>query len=163
LVAPVYIGKHARVRTGAVITRGSALEHHSLVDCGTVVEDTSLLPFAAVGAGLDLAHAVVGGRQVVDLKRDVAVEIHDRTLVDELAHNAGVRVLAKAVGLAAYVPLQFLRGITGRDPLPKLAEAESVCTNEFSGAVINEKVTEKVAATRPLKQPQLVMERYGNQ
>ena len=154
LVAPVYIGKHARVRTGAVITRGSSLEHHSSVDCGTVIEDTSLLPFAAVGAGLDLANTVVGGRQVVDLERNVAVEIHDRTLVDELAHNAGVRVLSKAASLASYLPMQFLRGVMGRDPMPKLPSAE--CSTEFGEAAINEKIT------RPLK-PQLVMERYGNQ
>jgi len=153
LVAPLYIGKAARVRTGAVITRGSSLEHHSAVDCGTVIENSTVLPFAMVGAGLDLTQTVVGAKKVFDLKRRVAVEIHDPALVTESAHNAGVRVLAKAASLAAYVPLQFWRGLTqggGASPIPET----STRTNEFAPSVINE--------TAPLR-PELVMERYGNQ
>ncbi|PYY20308.1 MAG: hypothetical protein DMG60_00550 [Acidobacteria bacterium] len=32
LVAPCYIGPYARVRSGSLITRGSSLEHHTIVD-----------------------------------------------------------------------------------------------------------------------------------
>src|SRR5205814_9484967 len=46
LVAPCYIGPFTRVRSGSLITRGSSLEHHSVVDCGTVVEASTLLPFS---------------------------------------------------------------------------------------------------------------------
>ncbi|HUR36349.1 MAG TPA: hypothetical protein VM009_00935 [Terriglobales bacterium] len=158
LVAPIFIGKRARVRTGAVITRGSALEHHSSVDCGTVIENTSLLPFAAVGAGLDFTRTVVGSRLVVDLKRNVAVDIHDRKLVNESAHNAGVRVLAKTAALAAYVPLQFWRGIRRSKGLPQLEATKPVCANEVAKIVINEKTA---GAAAPL--PKLALERYGNQ
>lgn len=157
LVAPLYIGRQARVRTGAVVTRGSALEHHSSVDCGTVIEHTSVLPFATVGAGLDLSQTIVGSRQVFDLKRDVAVEIHDRTLVDEAAHNAGLRLVTKAAALAAYLPMQFWRGVSQRNGLPTLA-TDGACVEDFTKIVD----TEKKPATRVLR-PELVMERYGNQ
>lgn len=153
LVAPLYIGKAARVRTGAVITRGSALEHHSAVDCGTVIESSTVLPFAVVGAGLDLAHTVVGAKRVFDIKRRVAVEIHDPALVSETAHNAGVRVLAKAAGLAAFVPLQFWRGLTQRNGMPSLPKTPTR-SNDFAPGVINEGTSLR---------PELVMERYGNQ
>ncbi|HUS19741.1 MAG TPA: hypothetical protein VMZ25_08830 [Terriglobales bacterium] len=162
LVAPLFVGKRARVRTGAVITRGSSIEHHSLVDCGTVVENTSILPFSAVGAGLDFTHAVVGNRQVVDLKRNVAVEIHDSTLLAETAHNAGVRVMSKAAALVTYLPMQFFHALAQRNPLPKLAEG--ACANDFVSTVINEREPrgkETALPTRAL--PKLVMERYGNQ
>ncbi len=155
LVAPVYIGKRARVRMGAVITRGSALEHHSSVDCGTVIENTTVLPFATVGAGLELSQTIVGNHQVMDLKRNVAVDIYDHTLLDEAAHNAGVRLVSKAVSLATYIPMQFWRGITERHALPELS-AGNVCADLKT--ISSEK---KPAA--PALRPGFVMERYGNQ
>lgn len=158
LVAPVYIGKSARVRTGAVITRGSSLEHHASVDCGTVVEDASVLPFTAIGAGLDVVRSVVGHRQVADLKRDVVVNVEDRTLVDEVAHNAGVRVLGKAAALVAYLPLHFWKGVTGGEAFPQLEEANPACAPEFPATVFKE----NAPPARALR-PELVMERYGNQ
>ncbi|MEO5936133.1 MAG: hypothetical protein ABIP81_02875 [Terriglobales bacterium] len=157
LVAPLYLGRRVRVRTGCVVTRGSTLEHHSSVDCGTVIEHTTVLPFATVGAGLDLSQTIVGGRQVFDLKRDVAVEIHDRTLVDEAAHNAGWRLVTKAAALAAYLPLQFWRGVSQRSHIPTLA-TDGACVGDFAKIVD----TEKQPAARVLR-PGLVMERYGNQ
>jgi carbonic anhydrase/acetyltransferase-like protein (isoleucine patch superfamily) len=156
LVAPVYIGKYARVRTGAVITRGSAVERHCSVDCGSVIEEASLLPYTTVGAGLDVVKSVVGLRHVADLKRDVVVEIQDPTLVNEVAHSAGVRVLAKAAGLITYLPLHFWKGVTGGDAIPELTNNE-VC-EDFSSTVFKE----NVPAPRALR-PELVMERYGNQ
>lgn len=153
LVAPVYVGTAARVHTGAVITRGSALERNCSVDCGTVVENSTVLPFATVGAGLELVQTVVGAKKVFDLKRRVAVEIHDPALVAESAHNAGVRVLTKAASLAAYVPLQFWRGLTQRNGIPPMPKSVP-CANEFAPSAINE--------SAPLR-PGLVMERYGNQ
>lgn len=153
LVAPVYIGRRARVRRGAVITRSSALEHHSSVDCGTVVENTTVLPYATVGAGLDLSRTVVGNHQVMDLKRNVTVDIYDRTLVDEAAHNAGIRLASKAMSLVTYLPMQFWRGLTERHPLPDLPVG-AICTDLKS-------VEKKPAA--PALGPEFVLERYGNQ
>ncbi len=156
LVAPVYIGKRTRVRTGAVITRGSALEHHSSVDCGTVIENTTVLPYATVGAGLDLSQTIVGNHQVIDLKRNVAVDIYDRTLLDEAAHNTGVRLVSKAAALATYLPMQFWRGLTQRHALPEMASAGDVCADLKS--LNNEK-----KPVAPALRPGFAMERYGNQ
>lgn len=154
LVAPLYIGKAAHVRRGAVVTRGSSLEHHCEVDCGTVIENSTVLPYTTVGAGLDLTQAVVGAKRVFDLKRRVAVEIHDPALVAESAHNAGIRVLAKAASLATFVPLQFWRGLTQRNGVASIPKT-GPCTNEFVPSAINE--------SAPAIRPELVMERYGNQ
>lgn len=163
LVAPIFIGNYARVRMGAVITRGSTVEHHSTVDCGTVVENTSVLPFAAVGAGLDLVRTVIGNRQVTDLKRNVTVEVHDPILLSEMPHNAGVRVLTKAAALLSYLPLQFWRGVTQPDGQPALANNEAICSPDFAETV-NPLFGKKQSApaARALR-PELVMERYGNQ
>jgi NDP-sugar pyrophosphorylase family protein len=111
VLAPAFIGARSRVRAAAVITRGSSVEHHTDIDCGTVVDNSTVLPFTYVGAGLDLAQAVVGMRRVLNLPRGVEVEITDPRFVGERPHRAPVRALASAASLASYLPTQFVRGL----------------------------------------------------
>ncbi len=53
----------------------------SLVDYGTAVEDSSILPYTYVGGALDLAHAVVDGNRLVNLSRNVAVTVDDPKII----------------------------------------------------------------------------------
>jgi hypothetical protein len=48
VVAPAFIAQGARIRSGAVITRCSCIEHHAEIDCGTVVENSSVLPYSYI-------------------------------------------------------------------------------------------------------------------
>jgi carbonic anhydrase/acetyltransferase-like protein (isoleucine patch superfamily) len=111
LLAPCFVGARTKVRANAVVTRCSSLEHHAEVDCGTVVEDSSVLPYTYLGTGLDVAHAVVGFQQLAHLKRKTQVEISDPRLVATVSSSAPLRTLQSAAALAGYVPLQFVRGI----------------------------------------------------
>jgi hypothetical protein len=77
IVAPAYIGCGARVFDDTLITRSSSIERGSFIDCGTVVENSSVLPETHVGIWLDVRHAVVAGNRLVNLARDVTVEISD--------------------------------------------------------------------------------------
>jgi hypothetical protein len=89
IVAPVYIGQGARVRASALVTRCSNVERKSLVDYGTAVEDSSILPCTYLGRGLDLAHSVVDGDRLVNLAHKVAVTIQDPKM---LARRASSRL-----------------------------------------------------------------------
>jgi carbonic anhydrase/acetyltransferase-like protein (isoleucine patch superfamily) len=111
LLAPCYIGAYARVRASAVITRCSAIEHHSEVDLGTVVENSSVLPFSYVGAGLDVCYSVVGNRRLLPLRRDVEVEITDPRLIGAFSENAGVGAVSTMGALFSFVPVQIFRGL----------------------------------------------------
>lgn len=111
IVAPAYIGEHARICASAVITRFSTIEHHAVVDCGTVIENTTVAPYTYVGAGLDLNYSVVGNGRIANLRRDVEVEIKDPKLVATVPTSAPVRALRAMAGLATYVPQQFIRGL----------------------------------------------------
>ncbi len=111
ILSPAFIGSKARVRASAVVTRCAALEHHVVIDCGTVVEDVSILPYSYVGAGLDLSHSVVGFRRLWNLPRCVEVEISDAKLVGMASSNAPLRALASAASLISFVPAQVLRGL----------------------------------------------------
>jgi hypothetical protein len=126
ILSPAYIGAGARVRAAAVVTRCSALEHHSVVDCGTVVENVTTLPYTYVGAGLDVTHSIVGDHRVWNLKRDVEVEFADSSLIGRATANAPLRALGSLLSLSSFLPAQFLRGIfapSHRDDCPSLPDA----------------------------------------
>jgi hypothetical protein len=111
VLAPAFIGSLARVRTGAVITRCSSIERHAQVDCGTVVENSTVLPFSYVGAGLDLEHSVAGFGSIVNLRRDVTVEIADPKLIALVAASSGKRLLSSAADVLTYLPRMAWQGM----------------------------------------------------
>ncbi len=111
VLAPAFIGAHSKVRAAAVITRGTTLEHHSVVDCGTVVEDASVLPHTYIGAGLDVTHSVVGLQRLAHLQRNVEVEITDTKLIGQTSRYAPLRVLGSAAALAGFLPKQIFRAL----------------------------------------------------
>ena len=81
LVAPVYLGRSAKIGPSAVITRFSNLERHCQIGAGTVVDEATVLSYTEVGSGLDVSHAVVDGSNFVDLDRNIALQIDDRNLI----------------------------------------------------------------------------------
>ncbi len=126
VLAPAFIGARSKIRAAVVLTRGAVIEHHSEIDCGTVVEDATVLPYTYIGAGLDLAHAVAGFQRMTHLTRGVSVEINDPKLVGTAPTAAPLRALAAAGALAGFLPLQFFRGLfapSHREPLTELPAA----------------------------------------
>ena len=117
IVAPAYIGRGTRVRAAALITRFSNLERRCLVDYGTAIEDSSVLPYTHVGKGLDVAHAVVEGGRLVNLSRNVAVTIRDANLIGPTAarrHWFGYGGKRAAVAAPVTETIEF-------EPVPHLA------------------------------------------
>ena len=119
VLAPAFIGAHAKVRSHAVITRCSTVEHHAQVDCGTVAENSSVLSHCYVGAGLDLAHSVAASGRIANLLRDVNIEIYDPKLVGSALGSPLERLARAATELAIYIPRQAWRGMFGKAPQPQ--------------------------------------------
>jgi hypothetical protein len=111
VLAPAFVGSLARVRAGAVITRCSSIERNAEVDCGTVVENSTVLPFSYVGAGLDLAHSVAGMGRVANLRRDVDVAIIDPKLMGLMPATSGKRFLSAATDILVYLPRMAWQGV----------------------------------------------------
>lgn len=119
LLAPAFIGRQAKVRFGAVITRCSSVEHHAEVDCGTVVENSSILPCSYVGAGLDLAHSVVGMGRVANLRRNAVVKIADGKLVGHIAVTSGRKLLGAVARMVTFLPKKVWHGLSGGNEVPR--------------------------------------------
>ena len=114
VLAPAFIGAFAKIRTHAVVTRCSSVEHHAQIDCGTVSENSTVLPYCVIGAGLDLAHSVVGAGVLANLRRDVTVEIAEPKLVGYIPAAAGHRLLNAALELTTFLPKQVWQGLFGK-------------------------------------------------
>jgi NDP-sugar pyrophosphorylase family protein len=84
LVAPVFIGRGAKVAGQCLVTRASNVESNSQVDYGTVIEDSSVLSNTYVGIGLDLSHSIADGNHVLNLQRGIVLEISDPVVLRRL-------------------------------------------------------------------------------
>ena len=165
LLAPAFVGSFAKVRAGAVITRCTAVEHHAQIDCGTVVENSSILAYSYVGAGLDLAHCVVGAGQLASLRRNTVVDIRDGKLIAHLAATSGKKLLGSATEFLSYLPKQIWQGMFGarrrlepdlntalRQASPSLGTASG-----YQAPACNTEAADKFSASLA------VARRYGNQ
>lgn len=152
LVAPVYVGAHARVHGGAVITGGSAIEHHVSVDCGTVIEDSHLQPYTAVGASLDVCHSVVEGDKLFHVERRAGLAAADPKLLSRRRENAAVRAAQAAAALAAFMPTLVLHAARKR-------RVPAACDSPTRAVHLSSK-NEDVAKLAP---GLAVMRRYGNE
>jgi carbonic anhydrase/acetyltransferase-like protein (isoleucine patch superfamily) len=109
VLAPAFIGASAKIRSGAVITRCSSIEHHAQVDSGSVVENSTVLPYCRVGAGLDVAHSVVGDGIYANLRRNVRIQIPDPRLISRVSTTSGQRFVTAALEFAEHIRLQAWR------------------------------------------------------
>jgi NDP-sugar pyrophosphorylase family protein len=83
IVAPAYIGRGSKIREDTLVTRCSNIESHSCVDYGTVIEDSCILANSYVGIWLDVSHAVVRANKLLNLERNVVLEISDTSVIRE--------------------------------------------------------------------------------
>lgn len=155
LLAPCFVGTNSKIRASAVLTRGSVIEHHTVIDCGTVVENSSILPMTVVGAGLDVAHSVVGFRHIWHLRRDAEVEISDDQLIGAL-RSAPIRMLDSAAQFALTLPKSMARLLLKKKPsrTPELGDA--VCR---PAAALKKAQPEDALDTSDF----LPVRRYGNE
>jgi len=161
IVAPAFIGAHSHIYSGSLITQGSVLEDHVSVDCGTIIENTTVLPFTRVGLGLEMAHMVAGPSKVFHLGRNVEVEIEDAKVLSFRSMNALARTAKAAVSLLTFVPTQIAAGLgSSRPPVVRTeVPAISQVCSDF-GTSIEKK---EIKPERKLVPGLAVVRRYGNE
>jgi hypothetical protein len=78
---PAYIGKNSRVRAACTLSASSTVEQDCEIDCGTRIDDSSILPHTYLGMGLNVRDAVVCGDALFHLGRNLELQLHDRRLM----------------------------------------------------------------------------------
>ena len=147
LVAPCYVGASSKIRAGALITRGSAIEHHCVVDCGSVVEESTLLPLSYLGTGLDLAHSVVGSNRLCSARHKAELEVEDARMVSTLPNTSVLRTLSYAANLISFVPRQIVRGLAGERKVRE-SQVDSKCPpGAFDPSAVTRPVSQEIASS----------------
>jgi hypothetical protein len=126
------------------------IERHAEVDCGTVVENSTILPYTYVGAGLDVMHSIVGYRRISHLVRGVTVEIQDVKLVGVSTATAVFRTLGSTAAFFVVLPKQIYRGIlnrarkirSARSPEPLEAPAANLGSPDVKESASNQEAGE---------------------
>jgi len=161
IVAPAFIGSRARIGSGAVITRCTTVERGAYVDCGTVVENSTVLPCSYVGAGLDVAHSVVGMGRIANLRRNASVEVADRKLICDIPAPGARRLLAWTAHFLSALPEKVLHG-NGASPAPSPGLASALGNSSgINGPVYPERGCE--ADTAGEFSRLAIARRYGDQ
>jgi hypothetical protein len=76
-----------------------------------VVENSTVLPFSYVGAGLDLEHSVAGMGVIVNLRRDVTIQVTDPKLIAAISVTSGKRLFSSATEMLTYLPRMVWQGM----------------------------------------------------
>lgn len=136
LVAPCYVGAQSRIRASAVLTRGTSVEHHSEIDCGSVVENSTVLPCSYIGVGLDVSHSVLRFDQLANIRRKVTLTVPDAHFARALPQAAGARALRHAASLISYLPQQMARALAAKqaEKCPVIADSTTLGTQHIPAA-----------------------------
>jgi hypothetical protein len=117
VLGPSFLGGKTRVKAGSVIAPGTSVERECEIDCGTVIENASILPHTYVAPGLRVSNAIVQGSRFIHLGRKLEVELGATGLLGSMENRASRRLL-DALGSV------FAFGGSGLDlPTPSRAPA----------------------------------------
>jgi len=75
VIGPTYIGARTIVRSGATIGSFVSVEHDCVVDCGTTVERSTVLPYTYLAPGLLIRQGLVDGGYLENLNWGTVVDM----------------------------------------------------------------------------------------
>jgi carbonic anhydrase/acetyltransferase-like protein (isoleucine patch superfamily) len=75
VIGPTYIGAHATVRAGATIGPFASVERDCVVDCGTTVEQSTVLPGTYLAPGLLIRDGLVDGGHFEEVGSGVVADL----------------------------------------------------------------------------------------
>jgi hypothetical protein len=85
ITGPSYIGDRTILRSGAIVGPFSSVERDCVVDCGTSVERTTVLPSTYLGIGLMFRNAQVDGGELEDLDSGAVANLESAGLSCRIA------------------------------------------------------------------------------
>jgi carbonic anhydrase/acetyltransferase-like protein (isoleucine patch superfamily) len=87
IIGPSYIGARAIIRAGATIGPFASVERDCVVDCGTTVERSTVLPRTYLAPGLLIRNALVDGRYLEDLQSGIVADLKPAGLARSVSQH----------------------------------------------------------------------------
>jgi carbonic anhydrase/acetyltransferase-like protein (isoleucine patch superfamily) len=87
VIGPTYIGSRTTIRDGATIGPFASVESDCVVDCGTTVERSTVLPHTYLAPGILVRHALVDGAHLEDLKWGTVADLQPAGLGSRIRHR----------------------------------------------------------------------------
>jgi carbonic anhydrase/acetyltransferase-like protein (isoleucine patch superfamily) len=91
VIGPTYIGARTIVRAGATIGPFASVEHDCVVDCGTTVERSTVLPYTYLAPGLLIRQELVDGGYLEDLGWGAVANLHPAGLGNRIQRREARR------------------------------------------------------------------------
>ena len=91
VIGPTYIGAHTIVHAGATIGPFASVEHDCVVDCGTTVERSTILPYSYLAPGLLIRHQMVDGGYLEDLSWGAVADLQPAGLGSRIQRSESRR------------------------------------------------------------------------
>jgi carbonic anhydrase/acetyltransferase-like protein (isoleucine patch superfamily) len=121
VIGPSYVGTRTIVRAGATIGPFASVEHDCVVDCGTTVERSTVLPHTYLAPGLMIRHQLVDGGYLEDMSSGAVADLHPAGLGSRILHRRESRrkvfsetdVFSRASSASA---LEYARSSTASQP-----------------------------------------------
>ncbi|MDD2816548.1 MAG: NDP-sugar synthase [Thiotrichaceae bacterium] len=109
------VGACCRVHPEARLLKQVVLNRHSIVDCGTVLENSVVMPDTYIGKYLDVRNAIVSGHYLIRVDNSSLIPVVNSFLLTDLTHKTFGHLFEEAThrGLALCAllltaPLQLL-------------------------------------------------------
>lgn len=122
IVGPAFLGRGCTIGENTVVSNFSNIESGSYVDYGTTIDDSTVLPNTYVGIGLDVRNSVVQANRVLNLTRDVVIEVSDPNIFRS--------TVVEAKAGAAKLALMNLLNLARNDDSEQAAEEEETSEHE---------------------------------
>jgi carbonic anhydrase/acetyltransferase-like protein (isoleucine patch superfamily) len=91
IIGPSYIGARTIIRAGATIGPFASVERDCVVDCGTTIERSTVLPRTYLAPGLLIRNALVDGRYLEDLQSGIVADLKPAGLTKSMRGSARQR------------------------------------------------------------------------
>jgi len=160
VLAPAYIGSFCHVHRGAVVTRGSSLEHHAELDCGTMLDGSTLLPYTRIAAGLEVEQSVVGFHQVHSLVHQITVDVEDTHLIGTTQEYVSMRVYTAAQWVLTFLSNTLWKFLF--ESSPQQARSASAALGS-SGPALSESSLAPVESEAKSYREMVAARRYGDE
>ena len=97
ILGPAYIGEHSRLEAFCKIAGATSIERNCEIDCGTHVDNSSVLPGTFLGMGLRVTNSIVSPGKLFHLDRNIEVTIPDPRLIGKTFHKKSLARMAKSI------------------------------------------------------------------